>query len=45
MDIRKIFRKKEKNKLLLNWKIKGVLQESNIDDLIQKCSKKIENIF
>ena len=41
MDIRKIFKKKEKNKLLLNWKIKGVLQESNVDDLIQKCSKKM----
>ena len=39
MDIKNIFKKKEKNKLLINWKVADKLQKDNISDLFEKCSK------
>lgn len=37
MDIKSLFKKKEKNKLLVNWKWEGTLQKSN--DILEPCSK------
>lgn len=42
MDIRKIFRKKEKNEILIDWEpALGMLQEGSVDinEIIEKCSK------
>lgn len=39
MNILNIFKKKEKNKLLISWKVSGELQKDNISDLFEKCSK------
>lgn len=43
MDIRNIFKKKEKNKILINWEWLGEKQDYN--QLIEKCSKNLPSYW